>query len=95
MKTIINSFYFDKETGEINIDDYGVYRMGLTAEEIKIYIQARRRHTKVSKLIKRFYDIAGCNTMAMTPDGRSLMYRHDVKRFADILFGESNSTYFD
>ena len=30
----VSKFYFDKDSGKIDIDNYGVYRLGLTKEEI-------------------------------------------------------------
>lgn len=79
--------------GTFMIENYGLYRMGLTDEEIRIYLNARN-----TKGIKRVYDkfnkIAGVNTMSVTPDGQPLMYRHDVERFANKLFN-GTETYFD
>jgi len=92
------------EAQEISdIYHYGVYRRGLTSEEIKRYLKIRARtDSKVKKsvktLAKQFNKVAGINTGAVefledkTPV--SLMYRHDVKRFADKLF-LGKETYFD
>ncbi|KKL58991.1 hypothetical protein LCGC14_2219810 [marine sediment metagenome] len=84
---------------KINLRYYGTYRMGLLDKEIKIYLRQMARGTKYSKystsqLIRKFHTIAGCNTMAIAPTGESLMYRHDVSRFADKMFC-GIPTYFD
>jgi hypothetical protein len=92
-----NSFYFDKDTNKIDIKSYGDYRLGLTKEEIQFYLLCRafqnnlRRKPEV--IFEKFNEIAGCNTCAVV-QGKVLMYRHDVERFADVLF-EGKSTYFD
>lgn len=88
-------FGFRFEKNEPNIWNYGVYRLGLTREEIKNYIRARANKMDVDDLLEKFNEIAGCNTMAGTPDGKCLMYRHDVIRYADVLFGKTDYTYFD
>ena len=78
-----------------DIDQYGIYRQGLDSQEIKKYLKIRARNTMFDKLTtkqlySRFGKIAGVNTMALVtlPNGtvNSLMYRHDVLRFADCLF---------
>lgn len=86
---ILNQFYIDQKTGELDLENYGEYRMGLTGQEIETYIKARAKKLEVKKLVNKFYDIAGVNTMAVSPNGESLMYRHDVKRFSDVLFGKT------
>ena len=92
-------FYRTKE-GEIDLVHYGRYRMGLTIEEIKDYLRARSGKLKVEGLYKKFCKIAGCNTCSMhvCEDCKRelvLLYRHDVLRFADVLFGKTKDTYFD
>ena len=64
---------------------------------------------KIETIKKKFYDLTGCNTgRLITVDGViftvgvpekttvcvTLNYRHDIERFADILF-ERKPTYFD
>ena len=87
----------------IDIESFGAYRRGLTDEEIKEYLKLTAEGlppytslTKkdVSALWNKFTKIAGANTCTCAPDGTSLMYRHDVKRFADVLFFHK-PTYFD
>lgn len=70
---------------KINIYDFGAYNMGLAEEEINEYLKYRTGKKGVKLLRKKFDKIAGCNTMAVGPQGQLLMYRHDVKRFADVL----------
>lgn len=89
-----------------DINRYGIYRQGLTPKEIKNYLKILSKTTALirfsklttKELYRKFVKIAGVNTMALVtlPDGtvNSLMYRHDVKRFADGLF-LGKSTYFD
>lgn len=83
------------EEGEPDLKSYGVYRLGLLSEEINEYLMARTNSLNVKRLRKRFDEIAGRNTCACTPDGRMLMYRWDVQRFADVLFKKTKETYFD
>ena len=84
---------------KINLRYYGTYRLGLLDKEIKIYLRQMARGTKYSKdstvrLINRFKRVAGCNTCAVSPTGKQLMYRHDVERFAYKMF-YGTPTYFD
>ncbi|HUS50123.1 MAG TPA: hypothetical protein VMZ91_08150 [Candidatus Paceibacterota bacterium] len=91
----------------ININHYGEYRLGLTNNEIRGYLTDRYnellswRGKPIKKINKAtwdgFWKIAGVNTMAVVQKGNkkiTLMYRHDVKRFSDVLF-EGKKTYFD
>ena len=86
-----------------DINQYGIYRRGLDSKEIKYYLKIRARNSMFDKmtikqLYRKFVKIAGVNTMALVtlPDGtvNSLMYRWDVKRFANCLF-LGIPTYFD
>lgn len=94
----------------IDIYQYGKYQMGLTDNEIKEYlkkeynhkaevmgVEKRRKCTKV--MWNRFCQIAGVNTGIVVicehcKKSTYLMYRHDVKRFADKMF-LGTPTYFD
>ena len=97
----------------IDLEDYGIYRSGLTDVEIKEYLKnrynvgaeqmcVRKRRVCTKAMYKRFCNIAGVNTMTAVSvyntKGRSefvsLMYREDVRRFADLMF-DGISTYFD
>ena len=89
--------YIDNEP---DIYSFGLFRVGLTGQEIKEYLQARANKLNVSGLIKKFYEIAGINTVGVytcysCKKSTYLMYRHDVLRFAHILFGKTKYTYFD
>jgi len=110
MATMFNKNYKsvkkDKITNTVteqvfDIYSYGDYRMGLTNKEIKDYLVIRHNDLKKIKikkcsiaLFKKFCKIAGVNTCALGPNGEILMYRHDVQRFADVLF-LNKPTYFD
>jgi len=81
------------------IEDYGDYRGGLTINEIKEYLKKRACATRLGRLYIQFCKIAGINTMGVIVTqccGKrmTLMYRSDVKRFADLMF-EGTPTYFD
>ena len=99
----VHLFYFDKDTGKIDINNYGKYRLGLTRDEIIDYLHMRElqrgryksllKLEKINKLKTKFDDIAGANTCAVV-DNVILMYRWDVERFTDALFNKT-STYFD
>ena len=90
------------DNNQIDIEQFGIYLSGLTNEKIDQYIKERSGHTnkRILKLLRgRFNKIAGINTMGVieTPCCKKsivLMYRHDVKRFADQLF-EGKRTYWD
>jgi hypothetical protein len=95
----INEFTLPKE--EIELEYYGVYRIGLTSKEIEIYLKTRALLPKYrskfkhkTNLLNKFHKMAGVNTVGMSPSNEMLMYRHDVKRFADALF-DNKKTYFD
>jgi len=96
---LLNKFYITEK--QIGIEYYGDYRLGLTTEEIKNYLLARAyifnfKEKNIDKLYKKFDEIAGVNTVAVHPNGKdSLMYRHDVLRFSDVLFKKTKGTYFD
>jgi hypothetical protein len=81
-------------TYTFEIENFGEYRLGLTGEEIKEYLHKRAPRRKIARLIKEFAEVAGVNTGATTIDGRMLMYREDVRRFADKLLLKKD-TYFD
>ena len=85
-----------------DIHNFGIFNDGLTDSEIKEYLKKQAKGTKfakmsISKLYKEFCKIAGVNTMSLVIYDKHqivLMYRHDVKRFADkLLLGIP--TYFD
>jgi hypothetical protein len=98
LKFIKSKFkYIDNEP---DIYSFGLFRQGLTGQEIKEYIQARANKLNVSKLIKNFYEIAGRNTVGVytcysCKKQTYLMYHEDVLRFANVLFGKNKYTYFD
>ena len=80
---------------------YGTYNMGLTAREIKKYLVDRAKDKGINHrgIVKKFNEVAGCNTMAvefceMCRKSVTLTYRWDVIRFADVLF-EGKATYWD
>lgn len=87
---------------DIDLKYYGKYRLGLTNSEIREYLKLRADSKKIGQLYRKFSQITGVNTMAVTQEYNkagqlipiSLMYRHDVERFADVLF-EGKPTYFD
>lgn len=92
--------FYQTEEGEFDVMSYGQFTGGLTSEEIKDYLRARSGKLKVERLYKKFAEIAGCNTCAVFTCPYCichtvLMYRHDVLRFANVLFGKTKSTYFD
>ena len=84
-----------------DVEDFGKYRAGLTGEEIAEYLRQaynvialKKRKVCPGKILRQFNDIAGANTMVEGPDGKPLMYRHDIKRFVGKLFFNAE-TYFD
>jgi len=78
----------------LNLERYGDYRMGLTEEEVREYIRERNGGKLSKGIMSKFNKICGINTVGVGPEGQTLMYRHDVKRFADQLF-DGVSTYWD
>ena len=93
----------------VDIENYGIYKIGMTGEEIKEYLKDRynskegnlgiRKRKYLIVFYKKFNKIAGTNTCAtiICPCCKKqiiLMYRHDVERFANVLF-EGIKTYFD
>lgn len=91
----------------LDINYFGKYRVGLTKNEIKMWLTLRYnellswRGKPIEKINKgtynKFYAIVGVNTCAVIKEGKkdiSLMYRHDVERFTDKLF-LNKETYFD
>jgi len=96
IKKLIDLFYFDQDTNIPIINNYGVYRAGLTGEEVIIYLTVRAYQNNIKfndKLMKKYYDIAGANTCAVV-DSKVLHYRWDVQRFASQLFN-GTATHFD
>jgi hypothetical protein len=97
--------YFNfKNTGVPDINHYGNFRLGLTDKEISNYLFVRANgKVKIPDLKKAFYKVAGVNTCALIETTCSsckkksnitLMYRHDVERFADVMF-LNKPTYWD
>ena len=99
----VQQFYFDQDSGQIDINNYGIYRLGLTNAEVTDYLHMRclqKRRIKrlltlreIQDIQKKFNVIAGANTCASV-NGIILHYRWDVQRHSDVLF-EKISTYFD
>lgn len=92
-------WYLDKG-GYFDLNKFGKYTQGLSNEEIIIYLAVRGNTVYTKQLLKKFYKIAGCNTVGMyicnkCGDNFGLTYRHDVLRFSDVLFGKTKDTYFD
>jgi len=87
------------KTMEMDIENFGIYRMGMTIREIKEYLKKRAGVTKLGHLYEKFCRVAGTNTVSA---GRcefcgkqfSLMYRCDVVRFTNLLL-KGTPTYFD
>jgi len=94
---------------QIDIDKFGEFRIGLSDKEINTYLKQRynsyanylglKLMTKgeLKSLRKNFDKIAGVNTLGVifiNGEDNGLMYRYDVKRFADLLF-MGKSTLWD
>lgn len=79
--------------GDYDLANYGVYRLGLTYSEVNDYIIARSGTVNTKRIINKFWMLFGINTCAVCNDV-VLYYRHDVKRFADLMF-LNKKTYFD
>jgi len=83
---------------KVDIEEFGIYRQGLTGAEIQEYLKKRAGVKEIGNLYKQFGKIAGANTGMVVLDEFEnriyLMYRHDVERFAGVLF-ENKETYFD
>lgn len=89
-------FTYDHK-GVPSVYDFGAFNKGLTQDEIDLYLKVRANTTNIAHLRKKFNNVAGCNTCPVEiVHGKEvvLMYRHDVKRFADRLF-DGTPTYFD
>ena len=107
MKTnnILNDFTLIKNNitkkEDIDIEQYGEYRLGLTFKEVEFYIKAKcslpqykNKFKNIKKTIIKFWNIAGINTTTINSNGESLIYRNDIERFAGVLFNRI-PTYFD
>jgi len=99
IEVLRSNFYFD-ENGRPDIYRYGIFRSGLTLEEVDAYLLVRSGKTVgIKKLRKQFSDLFGCGTAPLVVCPRCkknicLLYRHDVERFANVMF-ENTPTYFD
>lgn len=95
--------------GKVDINSYGEFKHGVTDSEVEDYLRVRSGKMAIKTIEKKFNDIAGRNTaMLVTVEGSIftvgdsekttvcviLNYRHDIERFADVLF-EGKPTYFD
>lgn len=97
LERIKNSFHF--KDGKLDLSSYGQFKGGLTSEEINNYLIARANTLNIKRLRKKFNEIAGVNTCTSYTCPKcgvckSLMYRHDILRFVNVLF-EGKSTFFD
>jgi hypothetical protein len=96
----------------IDIDKYGIFKIGLTREEIQMYLKDRyeylvregfssvKSYKKIADVYKKFDKVAGVNTCAAVKCPHcfkliSVMYYHDVLRYANVVFGITKDTYFD
>ena len=84
---------------EINILWYGQYRHGLTRDEVDEYLKERNRKKKIKKYRLKFNKLFGIQTCGVfvCPDcgkEKTLLYRHDVERIADLVF-DGKKTYWD
>lgn len=84
---------------KVDISCFGDYTTGLSNSEIDKYLMRRANTEAITRIRERFNKIAGVNTVGvhqceMCGKQMSLMYRHDVERFADVLF-LGKGTYFD
>jgi len=77
-----------------NINNFGEYRLGLTWEEVKEYIKVRTGKKRTKRIEKKFNDFFYGSTCAVTSTDQILLYRHDVKRFLDLIL-EGEPTYWD
>lgn len=98
LEKIKQKFYFDEKEMP-KLLNYGKYRNGLTSEEIDDYLRMRANTVSIKKIRKKFYKIAGVNTVSSCickecGHMEILLYRHDVLRFADQLF-LGTKTYWD
>lgn len=83
----------------LDIYNFGDFRMGLTEQELTQYLKARNTGSGIRNVTRKFSELAGCNTMGVhqcSYCGKQfgLMYRSDVKRFADLLF-DRKPTHWD
>lgn len=78
---------------KIDIEDFGVFRMGLSSDDVRAYLRARAGRKQIPDLIRKFNKEFGCQTCPVADfkiKGKRqiviLMYRHDVEHVADFIF---------
>ncbi len=79
----------------IDINDFGDYRLGLTIEEMKKYIKKVTGKKNVERIYKKVLKMLRGSTCAVASDGKTcLIYRWDVERFLNVVLF-NKPTYFD
>ncbi len=100
LEKIKKQFYVQE--GKLSLASFGVYNRGLTKEEIVEYLKARANKLSIKKELKQFNELLSGSTCGSTTvfnakgkkEIKLLIYRHDVERFADVVF-DNIPTYFD
>jgi len=89
----------------LDLEHFGIYQLGLEASEIDKYLRVKaKKSSKYKKystkqLRKVFNKISGVNAMVVVTCPKCskeivLMYRDDVRRFADYMF-QGIKTYWN
>jgi hypothetical protein len=96
---VISKLTFPVVFGLPSPNDFGTRTLGMSDKEIEEYLMARKKYHKKKWSLKttlaKFNKAAGVNTCAICQyTGEILMYRHDVERFADVIF-LGTKTYWD
>lgn len=89
-------FKYDHK-GKPILDEYGAFKMGVTAEEIDDYIRVRTNSVNVTRIrTKLYHELRGSTAPVVIVSGNEvgLIYRHDVQRYLDYVL-EGKPTYFD
>lgn len=85
----LRRFFLYDEKGVPDIYEYGMFKSGVTREEIKDYLMVRANSTNIKSIEKKFDEAFGCHTCSMVIVRGiqvTLYYRSDVKNSADRVF---------
>lgn len=96
LKILRRQFVYDSE-GKPLLDDYGVFKGGVTSDEIDSYLRVRANKLGIKDLRSKF-DVylrgSTCGSVEIEGKPILLIYRHDVERFVDQVI-DGKETYFD
>lgn len=96
MEAVRNKFKYEAD-GSPDVYSFGVFKDGLTTEEVKDYLRVKKGTWNVESLYKKYFqESRGDTSMFVQVNGAfvNLIYRWDVERHTQAIL-TGTKTYFD